>query len=268
MPTTVVYERRGSGEPLVLLHGIGHHRHAWRPVLDRLATVHEVIALDLPGFGESPVPATGLPADMAAVVAGIADFLDEIGVHRPHVAGNSLGGAIALELAAAGVVASATALSPAGFCTGRELRWAIGVLATHRMATRLPQPVLRAVLRAKLVRALSYGMISASASQLTPDVVLADALALRNGRAFRAVARAGRGYAFQGAPDVPVTVAWGTRDRVLPYRQAAVARRVLPAARHVDLPGCGHVPMPDNPDLVAKIILDTTHHDQSTPDHG
>ncbi|MET8067394.1 alpha/beta fold hydrolase, partial [Micromonospora sp. NPDC005313] len=60
-PVDVVYERRGAGPALVLLHGIGHHCGAWRPVLDRLAEAHDVIAVDLPGFGRSPVPAAGLP---------------------------------------------------------------------------------------------------------------------------------------------------------------------------------------------------------------
>lgn len=255
---TVSYERRGSGEPLVLLHGIGHHWRAWSPVLDRLAEAHDVIAVDLPGFGASPLPVAGAPATMADAVAGIASFIEDLGLERPHVAGNSLGGAIALELAAAGMAASATAICPAGFCTRRELRSAISVLTAHRLATRLPEPVLRTVLRSSLVRAMSYGMICAHPSLLTPEEALFDALALRNGRAFAAVARAGRGYAFRGTPTVPVTVAWSTGDRVLPYRQAAVARQVLPNARHVDLPGCGHVPMRDNPDLVAETILSTT----------
>lgn len=259
MTSDIVYERRGAGEPLVLLHGIGHHRHAWAPVLDRLAAVHEVIAVDLPGFGESPLPPEGPPATMAQAVDAIADFLAQLGLDRPHVAGNSLGGAIALELAAAGRVSSATALSPAGFCTPWQVRWAVGVLTTHRLGTRLPQPVLRVVFRSRRLRALSFGMICARPGRLTPDVALADALALRNGRAFAAVARAGRGYAFRGAPTVPVTIAWGTRDRVLHYRQAALARQALPDARHVDLPGCGHVPMLDDPALVASVILATTH---------
>ncbi|MEH1016764.1 alpha/beta fold hydrolase [Micromonospora sp. CPCC 206060] len=124
----VVYERRGNGTPLVLLHGIGHHWRAWLPVLDRLAAAHDVVAIDLPGFGQSPVPATGLPRDMPEVVAAVVDICTALGLARPHVAGNSLGGAIALELAAAGRVASATALSPAGFCTPVQLRWALGVL--------------------------------------------------------------------------------------------------------------------------------------------
>ncbi|MEV4759746.1 alpha/beta fold hydrolase [Micromonospora sp. NPDC049559] len=254
----VVFDRRGAGEPLVLLHGIGHHRRAWQPVLDRLAARHDVIALDLPGFGGSPVPAAGLPRDMAEVVAAVAAVCAALGLDRPHVAGNSLGGAIALELAAAGRAASATAISPAGFCTPAELRWAVGVLRAHRLGTRLPAPLLRGLFRVGPLRALSFGMLLARPGRLAPEAAFADARALRLGRAFEAVARAGRGYVFRGEPTVPVTVAWGTRDRILPYRQAALARHRLPLARHVELSGCGHVPMHDDPDLVAEVILATT----------
>ncbi|BCB87222.1 alpha/beta fold hydrolase [Phytohabitans suffuscus] len=269
MTTPVVYERRGAGTPLVLLHGIGHHWRAWLPVLDRLAEAHDVIAVDLPGFGGSPVPAGGPPRDMAKAVDGVAAFLADLGLDRPHVAGNSLGGAMALELANAGLVASATALSPAGFCTPGELRWAVGALTAHRWGTRIPQPVMRTMFRYGALRTLCFGMICAHPAHLTPEMALSDALALRNGQAFRAVARAGRSYAYRGTPTVPVTVAWGTRDRILPYRQAARARAALPGARHVDLPGCGHVPMGDNPDLVAAVILETTGaHSPSRPVPG
>ncbi|MGV9807010.1 alpha/beta fold hydrolase [Micromonospora chersina] len=254
----VVFERRGAGAPLVLLHGIGHHWAAWSPVLDRLAEAHDVIAVDLPGFGRSPVPAAGLPADMPGLVAAVVELFAALGLDRPHVAGNSLGGAIALELAAAGAVSSATALSPAGFCTPRELRWALTVLTLHRSAARLPEPVLRSLFGKPALRTLALGMILARPNRMALAEALADARALREARAFRAVARAGRGYAFAGAPTVPVTVAWGTRDRILPYRQAALARTRLPTARHLDLTGCGHVPMHDDPELVASVILDTT----------
>lgn len=258
MNLELVYERRGAGEPLVLLHGIGHHWRAWEPIYDRLADFHDVIALDLPGFGESPLPSAELPLDMPQLVAAVAAFFESLGLDRPHVAGNSLGGAIALELAAAGQAASATALSPAGFCTAAQLRRALGVLRFHRLAASLPQPVLRRVFGVPLLRAMSFGMLFARPRGISVDVALADARALRNARAFGAVARAVRRYAFTGSPTVPVTIAWGTRDRILPYRQAALARQHLPLARHVDLHGCGHVPMHDDPDLVASVILATT----------
>src|SRR5262245_29866900 len=76
--------RRGAGEPLVLLHGIGHRWQAWLPVMDDLTAHHEVIALDLPGFGASPVPQSGMPSTMAQSVADLATFLAGEGFDRPH----------------------------------------------------------------------------------------------------------------------------------------------------------------------------------------
>jgi pimeloyl-ACP methyl ester carboxylesterase len=280
----LVHERRGSGPPLVLLHGIGHHWRAWEPVLDRLAEHHDVIAVDLPGFGRSPTPPTGLTG-MPTLVDALTSFLTSLGLApsapdltprgtdlapptptpaeprndpRPHVAGNSLGGAIALELAAAGHVASATALSPAGFASAGQLRYAVAVLTAHRLVSRLPTPLVRNVLRSPRLRAAAFGMLLSRPGRITLERALADTAALRDGAAFRAIARASRGYAFTGEPTVPVTVAWGTRDLILRPRQAAVARLGLPHARHVNLDGCGHVPMSDDPDLVADLILTTT----------
>ncbi|GAA1889307.1 alpha/beta fold hydrolase [Asanoa iriomotensis] len=311
----LVHERRGAGPPLVLLHGIGHHWRAWEPVLDRLAEHHDVIAVDLPGFGRSPAPAAG-PVGMPGLVEALTSFFTSLGLAgppndkpagpsndnpaasgattpvasgddlaaptphrpapghdradpvppqlgfetdpRPHVAGNSLGGAIALELAAAGHVASATALSPAGFATPGQLRYAVAVLTAHRLVSRLPTPLVRTVLRSPRLRAAAFGMLLSRPGRITLDRALADSLALRHGAAFRTIARASRGYAFAGEPAVPVTVAWGTRDLILRHRQATVARAGLPHAHHVDLPGCGHVPMSDDPDLVADLILTTT----------
>ncbi|BCJ74025.1 hydrolase [Catellatospora sp. IY07-71] len=260
MSIEVAYERRGSGEPLLLIHGIGHHWRAWEPVLDRLAEAHDVIAIDLPGFGRSPVPDGGMPGDMAASVAQLAQWLTAQGLHRPHVAGNSLGGAIALELAAAGHVASATAISPAGFWTRWHARYAVTVLTAIRWGTLLPRPLLRANMRPSPTRALAFAMLMTHPGRIGEERALSDALAMRDGAGFRSVARAaGKGYHFRGAPDVPVTVAWGDRDRILLPRQAAIARERLPHARHVTLPGCGHIPMSDAPDLLAETILTTTH---------
>jgi len=258
LPVTINAVRRGTGPPLVLLHGIGHRWQAWEPVLDRLASVHDVIALDLPGFGKSPMPADGMPLDMAATLVRFPGLLAELGLECPHVAGNSLGGAIALELAAAGLAASATALSPAGFFTAAERRRALAILALLRANSFLPAPVVRAVLRSEAMRAVCFGQLVAHPRRLSAERAVGDALAMRRGKAYRPVARAGRRYQFTGTPEVPVTIAWGARDRILLPREAERARARLPQARHVALPGCGHVPMSDDPELVASVILATT----------
>ncbi|MFS8522878.1 MAG: alpha/beta fold hydrolase [Micromonosporaceae bacterium] len=293
-------ERRGSGPRLLLVHGIGHRWQAWEPVMDLLAAHHDVIAVDLPGFGRSPLPAGGR-LDVAALVAAVRGLADELGLVRPHVAGNSLGGAIALELAMSGAVASATALSPAGFYTAQEARRAGLILGWLRAQSFLPVPVLRAALAVPAVRRSAFGTLVVHPDRLDRERMLGDTLALRRGKGFSQVARSLRDYRFRAGgvavppPDaapagvaatagtgdagagagggeggaavgdggtaggpVPVTVAWGERDRILPPREAARAREALPWARHVTLPGCGHVPMSDDPELVALTILRTT----------
>lgn len=255
-------ERRGTGSPLVLLHGIGHHWQAWTPVLDRLAEHHTVYAVDLPGFGGSPVPPGGIPDGMGSAVQIVAESLAQWGLTpgglgRPHLAGNSLGGAMALELASVGLAASATVFSPAGFATTAEIRLALANLRMLRRASRLPIGLLRPFLGTRVGRALGFGMLLGHPTRIPASQALADSLALRGAVGFEAIARQAVRYRFANAVPVPVTVAWGSRDRILLPRQALRARTRLPAARHVPLAGAGHVPMFDEPELVAGLILET-----------
>ena len=93
------YHREGAGAPtVVLIHGIGHHWQAWRPVIDLLAGEFEVIACDSPGFGRSQPLTPGIRPTVAAYADAFELFFAELGLGRPHVAGNSMGGGIALEL--------------------------------------------------------------------------------------------------------------------------------------------------------------------------
>ncbi len=109
---SVRYERRGAGDPLLLLHGIGHHWQAWGPVLDLLAAEREVVAVDLPGFGASSALPDGMAYDLDTFGPVLGGLCTALGVEKPHVAGNSLGGLLALELGRLGLARSVTALSP------------------------------------------------------------------------------------------------------------------------------------------------------------
>jgi pimeloyl-ACP methyl ester carboxylesterase len=253
----LVYDRKGSGEPVVLIHGIGHRRQAWGPVFDQLAERYDVIAVDLAGFGESPGYAKGTPYNMDNACLDLATNFAEWGIDRPHVVGNSLGGAIALELGARGHVSSVTVLSPAGFFGTWDRAHPLGLLSFLRLTAQLPDPVLERVSRLALGRRLIGYLLYAHPERKTAEETYGDALALKRCTAFGATIKAGLHYKFDSAVDVPTTVAWGTNDKILLYRQAATAKLRLPDARHEDLPGAGHVPMTDAPDLVVRLVEQT-----------
>ncbi|GAA4815798.1 alpha/beta fold hydrolase [Streptomyces ziwulingensis] len=255
---TVSYARVGRGEPLLLLHGIGHHRQAWDPVIDILATERDVIAVDLPGFGASPALPDGVPHDLPTTTAVLGAFSAALGLDRPHAAGNSLGGLLALELGRQDLVRSVTALSPAGFWTQAERRYAFGVLKGMRgTARRLPLPLVERLSRTAAGRTALTSTIYARPGRRSPQAVVAETLALARGTAFAETLRAGREVLFtDDVSRIPVTVAWGSQDRLLIPRQGLRAKRVLPRARLIRLPGCGHVPMNDDPALVARVLLD------------
>jgi pimeloyl-ACP methyl ester carboxylesterase len=257
MTIDLTHERRGTGEPLVLLHGLGSHWRGWTPVLDAIAAAHDVIAIDLPGFGRSPVPTGGMPATMPQLVDLVADWMAAQGLQRPHLAGSSFGGALALELAAAGRGARVTAFSPIGFWQPREVRSIIAKVNLLRAATFLPGPLLRAALRPTVARELALGMLVHKPQLLSQERAWSDIMALRNGSGFRTVTKFGRDYECHANPRVPVTIGWGERDRILRPRMADLARERIPGAVHVTLPGCGHMPMNDDPALIASVILDT-----------
>ncbi|MET7972654.1 alpha/beta fold hydrolase [Streptomyces mirabilis] len=255
---TMSYARVGTGEPLLLLHGIGHHRQAWDPVVHILAAEREVIAVDLPGFGESPALPDGLTHDLGTVVPTLGGLCEALEIERPHVAGNSLGGLLALELGREKLVRSVTAISPAGFWSPLERRYAFGVLLAMRQgARRLPLPVIERLSRSAAGRAALTSTIYARPGRRSPEAVVAETLALARAEGFADTLRAGTTVQFtDDIPGLPVTVAWGTRDRLLVRRQGIRAKHIIPRARLVRLPGCGHVPMNDDPALVARVILD------------
>ncbi len=175
------YHRAGSGEPLLLLHGIGSRWEVWEPVLARLQTRREVIAPDLPGFGASPMPPPDTPPGVQSLTDMVCDFLDALELAAPHAAGNSLGGWIALELAKRGRARSATGVSPAGFQSGREAVFQKSTMWTTARAARLAAPVAGRVVGSPLARRLAFAQLVAHPERI-PAADAADHL--------RALARA------------------------------------------------------------------------------
>jgi pimeloyl-ACP methyl ester carboxylesterase len=252
------HHRTGRGDPLVLIHGIGSRWQMWEPVMDRLAARHDVIALDLPGFAASPMPPVGTPPGVDSLASLVTEFLAGLGVERPHVAGNSLGGLLALELAHRGIARTACAISPAGFANRPETVLArsslrVGVRAARRLAPRADS-----LLRSRLGRRAAFNLFIAHPAQVSPADAAESLRALGAAPWFDATLPTVGAMAISGREtiDVPVTVAWGSKDRLLLPRQARRAAHVLPHARVLLLHGCGHVATYDDPEQVARVMLE------------
>ena len=251
MVTGLAHDRTGDGTPLVLVHPLGGDRGVWRPVLPFLAEHHDCIAVDMPGFGESPELPDETRATAREIAATIAATLDGLEIERAHIAGISLGGWVALEFAKTERCHSVTALCAAGFWR-RKLGPRPEI--ARKTARRL-LPVLRPLLSTKRGRRLALGGPLARPENVPP----ADAY-----RLIRAYARSPgfdranhemRSALFEGFEQihVPVTLAWADRDR-----SVHPPDHVPPSVHTEVLRDCGHVPTWDDPGRVAEVILRTT----------
>ncbi|AEF39176.1 alpha/beta fold hydrolase [Hoyosella subflava] len=252
------YVVRGEGEPLVLIHGIGSRWQVWEPILDMLAHDHQVWAVDLPGFGSSDAIET--EAGVEHLIDYMRAFFSEKGIERPHVAGNSMGGGISLELGRLGVARSVTAFSPIGFWNTGERLWTQIALRGSRALARHAAGVVPMLASNRVSRAALFSLFYADTASLTIEEILGDVEGLGGAEGFDAALASFSQYgASPVTTELPVTVAWGSRDLLLPYwTQHRRASSLLPAANHVTLPACGHVPMRDNPTLCTETIRRTT----------
>jgi pimeloyl-ACP methyl ester carboxylesterase len=247
---SLAYTRTGIGEPLVLLHPLGANRQVWRPLFPYLTSEREVITLDLPGFGNSPELTGERPPTPSRLAVSVVKAIEALGFEdgAAHLAGNSIGGWVALEAAAAGHAASVTAIAPAGL-------WSAALLPKPQVArqiARAASPIIGPAMRsARLRQAALAGSIhrpervtAAEATNLIRSYAQAPGMV--------AVNRAMRANRFERLADiqVPVTLAWCEYDKLIERP------RTLPAnVNEVWLRGCGHVPMWDDPQAVARALL-------------
>ena len=251
----LAFSRSGAGAPLVLLHGIGMSRRVWDPVIPSLAEQFDVLAVDLPGFGDSqPMPA-GVESHPAALAAAVAEFLDGLGIVAPNLVGNSLGGWVALELADIRPASSLTLLSPAGLWPGNTPLYCRISLRATRWLSRHGTAVLSRLVNHRPARALLLAQTYGRPSRMSAGAARAAIRDMATCPGFDAAldATAARHYVAGSHLDAPVTVAFGSRDHLLLGRSRGLDQ--LPAGTRVEpLPGCGHVPMSDDPDAVTALI--------------
>jgi pimeloyl-ACP methyl ester carboxylesterase len=252
------HEVRGTGEPLLLVHGTGSSLHAWDPVVERLAAHRTVIAVDLPGFGASPpLTVSGPPPTPAGFAAILTDFLGRLGYRTAHITGNSVGGWTALEMAKLGAARSVVALSPAGLWARRTPLYDVISFRGTRLLCRLLDPLLPALLARPVPRRLMFSQFIARPERVPPAAAVEIARAFGRSPGFDAHLDATIPQRFVGGRSigVPVSVAFGGKDRVLLRHQTRRRDQLPPQTRWLELPGCGHLPTYDDPELVAEVIL-------------
>jgi pimeloyl-ACP methyl ester carboxylesterase len=232
----------------------------WEPVLPMLIDRHDVIAVDLPGFGDSPMPPPGTPPGIDSLCDLVLGYLAQLGVERPHVAGNSLGGMMALELARRGQARTACALSPAGFLGPAETLLARGTLWFTVRLTRVLAPYADAVSGRPGQRKLLMNVFMAHPERLPRAEAAASVRAMARAPWFDDTLPTISAWTRDPAPNpaVPVTIGWGEKDRLLFPRQGKRAVRAIPSAKLVALIDCGHLPTFDDPQQVADLMLATT----------
>jgi pimeloyl-ACP methyl ester carboxylesterase len=250
------YRRGGSGPPLLLLHGLGSDRKIWDPLWPALESTRDLIAVDLPGHGDSPAPPPG-PTSPRAIAQTIADFLDELGLENVDVAGNSLGGWVALELAKMRRVRSVTAFSPAGLWRRHAPMYDIVTFRVYRTLAKTLAPIIGAIVGNGVTRTLLFWQFYGRPWALPPAAARQAALGFATAPGFDDLFAGTVRERFEGggAIAVPVTIAWGTRDMLLLPWAARRRDQLPPHTRWLILPRCGHVPTYDDTPAVVRTLL-------------
>lgn len=254
----------GTGEAMVLLHGFTDTWRSWTRVLPALQAHHAVFAPTLPGHAGGPAVDHSESATVTGLVDIIERQLDTHGIERAHLVGSSLGGWLSLELAVRGRALSVVGVCPAGGWEdgAPEVRSIVRYFRRNELMLRRARPLLRTVAAHPRSRRLALRDVIADPSRVTA----AEALAMFEGAADCAVVEDfiqltahGRPFGELGEIDVPVRIAYGTRDRIVRWPNCYVRmRRMLPQAEFVALPGLGHLPMWEDPELVVRTILEVT----------
>ena len=257
--TTLNHVHRGSGAPLLLIHGLGGSWRSWETILDDLAAEREVIAVDLPGFGETPALAAA--PTIAAHADALEGFIAEHDLGEVACVGSSMGARLALELARRGAVGPTVALDPGGFWNQREVRFFETTIAASVNLMRLLAPVLPALAANPVSRTALLAQFSARPWALDGDVVLTELRSFLATDVFESTLHElAHGPTQAGAAETraPVVIGWGRQDRVCFPRQATTAANRFPAARFHWFDRCGHFPHWDQREATVRLVLEST----------
>lgn len=259
----VTYHQMGTGDPILLIHGITSSSRTWKSVMPRLAEKHMVIAPDLLGHGRSAKPQGDY--SLGGYASGVRDLLITLGVSKATVVGHSLGGGIAMQFCYQfpDLVSRLVLVDTGGI--GPEVNPALRAATLPGAELVLPllfSPSLHdGVLKAR--RFLSgfglrgspdvEGVAEGFASLTQADARRAFLHTVRSviGPSGQRVSAADRLYL---TGEIPSLIIWGERDRIIPVAHAGLAHELMPGSQLENFPGAGHFPFNDDPDRFIRVL--------------
>ena len=256
----VSYVEMGEGPPLVFVHGLAGCWQNWLENIPYFARSHRVIAIDLPGFGDSELPHEDI--SMPGYGRLVDAFLGEIGVERASIVGNSMGGFISAEVAVShpGRVDKLVLVSAAGVMTVRTAELAVAKWFARSFEFGSARVLARrqSLVRRRRLRKLMLNGIVRHPELLQPELVYE--IASGGGKpgfldAFQAILD----YDFRDRlPEIerPTLIVWGRDDRIVPVGGAYRYEQLIPGSRRVIFEDTGHVPMIERPALFNRLLED------------
>lgn len=247
---------RGAGRKLLLVHGLGGSWRSWSTILDALSIDRTVIAIDLPGHGDSPAEHDS--GTFAGLVGSVERYIAEHDLAGVDLVGSSMGARIVLELARRGGAGHVVALDPGGFCQGWERTFFRTTIGLSGRLLRAIRPALPALSRNVATRTALLAQLSSHPWTLDGDVVATELTTLSNTPTFDALVRDLATKPGQEGPAADsarrIVIGWGRHDRLCLPRQAARAQLAFPTAVVHWFEGSGHFPMWDMPEETVSVI--------------
>ena len=252
--------QRGVGRKLLLVHGLGGSWQSWNTVLDTLSADRTVIAIDLPGHGDTPAEADSGTFD--GLVGSVERYIAENALAGIDIVGSSMGARIVLELARRGGVGNVVALDPGGFWRGWERAFFKTTIGISGSLLRAIRPIIPTLSSYKVSRTALLAQLSAHPWALDPQVVSTELTGLSETPTFNALVKDLANGPEQKGPAAGSTgrivIGWGRHDRLCLPRQATRSTAAFPSAELHWFEDSGHYPMWDMPEETVAVILAAT----------